>query len=719
MKKGKQSDLPKKISPAQLSNKILNLFASQPAKKYNARMIIDKLVISNNKDAVLHTLRSLTKKSFLVHISDDFFQWNKENFSVAVKAETMDYVTGRVDMARSGAAYIIVDGLDDDIYISPKNLNTAMHRDIVKVEVPKRKSRKKIEGKIVEILSRSLTHVLGKLRVFQHYTIIFPEPGTRFPEVLLKSSDLNGAKHGDKVVAEILNWGNSQNKSIWGKVNTILTDANDHEIAMQSILIGSGFNSEYPDEVIKETELIDGSITKEEVKKRRDFRKVLTFTIDPETAKDFDDAISYQIMKNGHIEIGVHIADVTHYLKENTALEKEAYNRSTSVYLVDRCVAMLPERLSNDLCSLNPNEDKLTFSAVFIFDDKYKILNEWFGKTIIHSKRRITYEEAQERLESGKGDYAAELRAINSIAHKLRKDKFKNGAINFDSDEVKFQLDEDNKPIGVYVKERKDAHMLIEDFMLLANKSVARYMAKKGNPEIPFVYRVHDAPDPGKLSDFALFASELGVFMKLDSPKNISKSFSDLAKAIEKNDALKILNPLAIRTMAKAEYSPKNIGHYGLAFEYYSHFTSPIRRYSDVLVHRILFENLSDKIYRSDIDKLTFKCKHISKQEVKAAEAERESIKYKQVEFMTSQVGHEFTAQISGMIEKGIFVEILENKAEGLIPFNTLGEQYILSESRMKATSRKTKHTIRMGDIIKVRLVEADMENKKLEFEWI
>lgn len=709
----------KKLSPAQLNQKILQLFAAHPNKKYNAPMIIDRLSISNNKDAVLHALKALSKKSLVEFVKDDFYQWNKENKEVATKSQNTLIYTGRVDMARSGAAYIIVDDLDEDIYVQPRWINTAMHRDVVKVEVPRRNTKRKQEGKIVEVISRALTHVLGKVKIFNHYAIVFPEPGTRFPEVLVKKDDLNGAEDNQRVVVNIISWGTSQNKAIWGNVNSILQNVSEHEISMQSILLGSGFNSEYPEEVLKEVEQIDGNISKEEIKKRRDFRKILTFTIDPETAKDFDDAISYQVLKNGHIEIGVHIADVTHYLRENTALDKEAYHRSTSVYLVDRCVAMLPERLSNDLCSLNPNEDKLTFSAVFEFDDKHKIVNEWFGKTIIHSARRFTYEEAQERLETGKGDLAPQLKKVNEIALKLRKEKFKNGAINFESDEVKFDLDENNKPIGLIVKVRKDAHMLIEDFMLLANKSVAKFIAKKAKPEIPFVYRIHDMPDPTKLADFAVFARELGIHMKLDSPGNISKSFSELAQAIEKDGALKILNPLAIRTMAKAEYNPKNIGHYGLAFEYYTHFTSPIRRYSDVLVHRILFENLNDQITRVDFDKLVMKCKHVSRQEIKAAEAERDSIKYKQVEYMSSKVGQEFMAQVTGMIERGIFVELPDSKAEGLIPFSSFGEHYLLAENRMKATAKRIKHTIKMGDMIKVKLIDADIENKRLEFEAV
>ncbi|MBK7010904.1 MAG: ribonuclease R [Saprospiraceae bacterium] len=709
----------KKLSPGTLSNQALNLFAAHPGKKYNARQIIEKLKISNSKDAVLHVLKTLGRKSFLVHHKDDFFQWNKENLNLAVKSKSHDYFTGRVDLTRTGAAYVIVDGQESDIFVPERNTGNAMHRDIVKVEVPKRSNRRRPEGKIVEVITRSLTHVLGTLRVFHHYSIVFPDAASRFPEVLIKVEDLHEAKDGDKVVALITSWGNSQNKAIWGEVTSVLHEVDDNEVAMQTILLSAGFNLDFPDNVIKESEAIDGKITKKDIQERRDFRKILTFTIDPETAKDFDDALSYQVLENGETEIGVHIADVTHFLKENSALDKEAYDRSTSVYLVDRVLPMLPEKLSNDLCSLNPNEDKFTFSAVFTFNDKHKITSEWFGKTLIHSDRRFSYEEAQQRLETGEGEHAEVLRKINAIAHKLRKDRYRNGAINFESEEVRFVLDENKKPVSMTVKERKDAHLLIEDFMLLANKSVAKFVAKKTSPQVPYVYRIHDLPDPAKLTDFALFAKEMGYTMKLDSPKNIAESFNSLAKKIEQDATLRILSPLAIRTMAKAEYSTKNIGHYGLAFEYYSHFTSPIRRYSDVLAHRILFENLGDAIYRVDQESLEQKCKHISRQEVKAAEAERESVKYKQVEYMMSHIGDIFEAQISGMIEKGIFVELPASKAEGLIPFANFGGQYKMDVSKLKAMSKYTGHEYRMGDLVKVKLLDADLSTRKLEFELL
>jgi ribonuclease R len=716
----------RKITVGLLSQQITNLFSESPRKKYNARMVIEKLKIANSKDSVFFTLTNLSKKNVLLSHDEDFFQWNpaaiiqEKNASPKSKQTTASKViVGRVDLTRQGSAFIIVDDSDTDVFVPERNVNGAMDRDIVKVELLKKSSGKRPEGKIVEITKRSLSHVLGTINILNKFAFVYPDASKRFPDVYVHLKNLGEAIEGDKVVVEITEWGQGQNKSIWGKVTSVLKNVSPHEMAMQSILIEAGFETEFPVDVLKEAANISTVIPESEILIRRDFREVLTFTIDPETARDFDDAISYEVLENGHIEIGVHIADVSHYLQENTALDKEGYLRSTSVYLVDRCVPMLPEKLSNDLCSLNPNEDKLTFSAVFEFNEKNKIVKEWFGKTIIHSDRRFTYEEAQERLESGEGDLADELKKCNVIAYQLRKEKFKNGAINFESDEVRFVLDEDNKPISVYVKERKDAHMLIEDFMLLANKSVAKYIAKKAIPVIPFVYRIHDMPDPTKLADFALFAKELGVKLMIDTPENIATSLNSLNSSIAKDASLKILSPLAIRTMAKAEYNTKNIGHYGLAFEHYTHFTSPIRRYSDVLVHRILFENLKTKVKRVDLDALSQKCKHISKQEIKASEAERESVKYKQVEFMKDQIGKIFEGQVNGMIDKGFFVQILENKAEGMVPFSSIEGNYKMQENRLKAISSTTRHEIVMGDIIKVKLIDADMLARKLEFELI
>lgn len=707
-----------KLAVPELTAQVLKLFQTHNSKKYTARQVIGKLKIANNKDSVLSVMNNLVKKELLVALKDDYFQIaNREAVRARSSKETKIY-TGRVDMTKTGAAYILVEGLDADVYVPERLVGNALDRDQVKVEVVQSNKRRQ-EGKIIEVVSRSLTHVLGTLKTFKQYAIVVPEPSSRFPDVLIRDKQYGKAKDGDKVIAEISDWGTSKNPTISGIVTTILKNADANEIAMQSILIEAGFALDFPKEVIDELNKIDGKITPKDIKERRDFRDVLTFTIDPETAKDFDDAISYQVLENGNTEIGIHIADVSHYIKEDSALDKEAYMRSTSVYLVDRCLPMLPERLSNDLCSLNPNEDKRTFAAVFTFDNKNKIVGEWYGKSIIHSDRRFTYEEAQQVLEMGEGDFAEELKIINTIAHKLRKDKFKKGAINFESEEVVFKLDENKKPVSVQVKERKDAHMLIEDFMLLANKGVAKYVAKKAIPEVPFVYRVHDLPDDGKLADFAVFAKAMGFTMKLDTPKNIAESFNSLAKAVEKNQALEVLAPLAIRTMAKAEYSTKNIGHYGLAFEYYTHFTSPIRRYSDVLVHRILFANLGEEIHRVDAETLAQKCKHISRQEIKATEAERMSIKYKQVEYMQQHVGEIFEARISGIIDKGIFVEHIESKSEGLIPFSNMHNKYMPSESKLMVTDKRSGHELKMGDRIKVKLLKADIPNRRLEFDLL
>jgi ribonuclease R len=538
-------------------------------------------------------------------------------------------------------------------------------------------------------------------------------------DIRVHFKDLNGADEGDKAIVKVTDWGKGQNQTLIGKVVTNLGKAESNDVEMNAILINNGFNIAFPPEVIAESELLEAEISDEIVAERRDFRGITTFTIDPDTAKDFDDALSLRKLENGHIEIGVHIADVTHFVKPGTELDKEAFNRSTSVYLVDRVAPMLPEKLSNELCSLRPHEDKFTFSAVFEFNDNFDIVSKWFGKTLIHSDRRFTYEEAQEIIETGKGDFSEEMLLMNDIAHKLRKDKFSQGAITFEADEVKFELDEKGKPIGVYVKERKDAHMLVEDFMLIANKYVAKYIHDKGGKiEIPFVYRVHDEPDPGKLADFAAFAKELGFNMLIDTPEHIVESFNSLAEKTKEDGALKMLEPLAIRTMSKAIYTTDNIGHYGLGFDFYAHFTSPIRRYADVLVHRILFQNL-DQVKRWDKSALEDQCVHISAQERKAMQAERESVKYKAVEFMQDKIGQEFEAQISGMIDKGIFVQMKDSLAEGLILFSDMKESFTISESRLKAEGSKTGRIIKMGDEVKVKLLDADLHARELEFELV
>jgi ribonuclease R len=629
---------------------------------------------------------------------------------------------GIMDVTKNGTGYAICEGQEQDIFIPQKFMYGAMKGDRVKVSAYFSAGKRRPDGEVVKILQRSTDAFLGTFHFSKHNGYVHTDR-IDVPEIYVKLEDAKGAEDGMKVVVQILDWNTDRGKRMTGRITTVLGMAGSSDIEMKGILINNGFNIEFPEDVLIETSKIHDD-TEADAKNRRDFRGITTFTIDPFDAKDFDDALSFEVLKNGNIEIGVHIADVTHYIKPNTALDKEAYLRSTSVYLVDRVCPMLPERLSNELCSLRPHEDKLTFSAVFEFDDTYKIVNKWFGKTLIHSNRRYAYEEAQEILQSGEGDYADELLKLNQIAYALRKKRYKDGAINFETDEVKFKLDEAGVPIEVYIKERNDSHLLIEDFMLLANRSVAEFMAKRDDSprkkgiEVPYIYRTHDEPNQDKLNDLAAFALELGVKLKLDTPKNISKSLNDLAEKSEKDETLRLLTPIAIRCMAKADYSAENIGHYGLAFEFYSHFTSPIRRYSDVIAHRILFDNLK-AINRVDKAELEEQCKHISKQEKKAADSERQSIKYKQVEYMTKHIGEVFEGAVSGMVERGVFVEIKHMLAEGMVDFARCPEPFEVEPSRLSARGLRSGKFLKMGQLVKVEIVDADMETRKIEMRLL
>ncbi|MEM9548624.1 MAG: ribonuclease R [Bacteroidota bacterium] len=709
----------KKLPVKQLKRQLVNLFSKDKSKRLNARQVIKKLKITNSKDSVQHAINKLTEEGILYNVKDDKYRWDKSASveSQAHSAPSKAYV-GKIEIIRSGAGYVIVEGLENDIYIHEKHLNGAMDKDTVKVKVPKIRGKRKPEGMVVSVEKRAITHVIGRFREDRSHAIVYPLNPGPIKNIYVKLEDQLDANDGDPVVVQITNWGGGQNKKVWGKVTAVMDEASENDIAMQNILLSNGFDLDFPPEVLEQIKAIEPGIDESEAVKRRDFRKITTFTIDPLTAKDFDDALSYEELEDGNFEIGVHIADVTHYVKEGSPLDLEAFNRSTSVYLVDRVLPMLPEKLSNDLCSLNPNEDRYTFTASFVFTKNFKIIKEWFGRSVIHSDRRFTYEEAQEVIETGKGDFAKEILLLNKVAHKLRKQKFKKGAISFESDEIKFELDEEGRPIGMYVKERKDAHMLIEDFMLLANRSVARFIAKKPSPEVPFIYRVHDEPNPDKLADFALFAKELGYTMNINTPAEIAKSFNGLYEAAKSNEQLKMLEPLAIRTMSKAEYTSNNIGHYGLAFEFYTHFTSPIRRYSDVLVHRYLDKNLKGtfRVNKSELEK---KAQHISLQERKATDAERESVKYKQVEYIQAHVGEEFDGVISGMIDRGIFVKLQDSLVEGMVTFDRMDEPFELADSRLKAHGKRSKRVVAMGDKVRIRIVSADLDTKQVEMSFV
>lgn len=713
---------PRQLKEADLKNQIEKLLSKNPRTRYNVTQISRKINVVNPPESIKQSLLKLIAETKVVKLSEDRYKWemykDDRNSKTSKRGEDDILYTGVVDMTRSGAAYIVNSESVEDIYVHSRNLKGALHKDEVTVAVSESRAHRRPEGRIVSVDKRALSRVIGHIRIFNNYAILTPDNAWLYPEVLIHHNDTMDSADNDRVVVEIVTWGRGQNKALWGKVIKVLEDISDVEMNMQSILYSNGFDPVFNDEILAEAAGMDGKAGASDIEERRDFRGITTFTIDPLTAKDFDDALSIRMLDDGSMEIGIHIADVTHFLKEGTALDKEAFRRSTSVYLVDRVCPMLPEKLSNDLCSLNPNEDKFTFSAVFTFSAKLKLVDEWFGKTMIHSDRRFTYEEAQDCIETGAGDFAKEINQLDKVAKYLRELRYDNGSISFESEEVQFILDEEGLPQGMYVKERKDAHKLVEDFMLLANKQVAKFVAKKAKPEIPFVYRVHDLPNPEKLADFALFASELGYKFETDTPEQIAKSFNRLAIATVNNPTLKLLEPLAIRTMAKAVYTTENIGHYGLGFEYYTHFTSPIRRYSDVLVHRLLYKNLNS-IFREDKETLESKTRHISDQEKKAAESERESIKYFQTLYISRFVGQEFEGVISGIIEKGIFVQLKDNKVEGLVTFDSMGESYEVPASRLKAKSRLSGDEFTIGQSVRVNIKSADPDTRRTDMELV
>lgn len=686
---------------------------------WSARQLIRLLKIGNDKADLIRVLDSLVKQGKLTAQEDGLYSSLMEPKVSARKSENVrstgkNVHTGIVDLTRSGAAYVIVDGMEEDIYVSAKNAGGAMNRDRVEVDIISNRKGRKPEGRIVSVVKRAIEQVMGTLRMFKSFAVVVPDRiNIRF-DIIVQLDKLMGAVDGDKVVAKITSW---EKESPSGEIVHVLGASGSHELEMQSILIHNGFNLAWPEPVIAECLHLPEEITEEEISKRRDFREITTFTIDPITAKDFDDALSFRVLENGNVEVGVHIADVSHYVKPGTALDKEAYLRSTSVYLVDRVCPMLPEKLSNELCSLRPNEESLCYSAVFEIEGDNKVVHRWFGRTVIFSDYRFSYEEAQEVLEAGEGPFYAELKKLDRIAKGFRKKRFRDGAITFETDELQFKVDEMGETLEIFVKERKDTNLLIEDFMLLANREVATLISQKSQTrEIPFPYRVHDVPDPDKLLDFQRFARELGFQMQIDTPKQVSQSFNRLADAAKEDDRLRLLEPLAIRTMAKAIYTTNNIGHYGLAFDNYTHFTSPIRRYSDVLVHRILDANLKD-VNREDKGTLEARCKHISERERAAMTAERESVKYKQMEFLKNKVGEEFAGVITGVIESGIFVELEESRAEGMISFRAMHGGFSMTAPFTASSRTGDRYTI--GQKVQVRITKIDMSARQMDLEML
>jgi len=627
--------------------------------------------------------------------------------------------TGTMEINSKGVGQVRSEELDEPVFVSSSNMNHALDGDKVRVRLYARRKRSSPEAEVIEVIERAKTTFVGTIEISQFSAFLVPNRKTPF-DLFIPKDKLMGAKHGQKAVARIMDWP-ERARNPFAEIIDVLGDAGNNNTEMHAILAEFGLPYGYPEAVNQAANKISTVITEEEISKRRDFRGVPTFTIDPADAKDFDDALSIQKLENGYWEVGVHIADVTFYVKPESLLEDEAYNRATSVYLVDRVVPMLPEILSNGVCSLRPNEDKLCFSAVFQIDDKSTVMSEWFGRTIIHSDRRFAYEEAQSVIETGEGDLKVEILTLDRLAKQLRAIRFENGSIGFDRVEVKFEIDKDGKPLSVFFKESKDSNKLIEEFMLLANKRVAEFVGKPGpkKKERTFVYRIHDKPDPDKLDSFNHFIKRFGYGIQTNNPKTVTESMNKLIENVAGKKEQNVIETLAIRTMAKAEYSTRNIGHYGLGFEYYTHFTSPIRRYPDMMVHRLLQRYLDDG--RSvQADQYEGMCKHSSEMENRAASAERASIKYKQVEFMADKIGQQFKGVISGVKEWGIYVEIDENKCEGMVPlFELTDDFYEFDEKNYCIIGRRTHKKYQLGDVIEVEIARANLEKKQLDFRIV
>ncbi len=690
--------------------KILQILGANPDKSFNYKQIAAKLEFDSEeiRKQIQKDLKKLEKQKKIKQISRGKYQIIQKKLYIGI-----------IDMTNNGSGFAIVDELEQDIFIPNYRLNKALHGDMVEVEIVKQKPGKRPEGEVVKIIERAKTHFTGIVKMFKNYAFVDPDDVKMYKEIFIKKDYFNGAENGQKVVAEIYDWPEKVGSPM-GKIVKVLGQPGDHEVEIHAILDEYDLPYEFDPEVQTFADNLPKTISEQEIKKRRDMRNVTTFTIDPLDAKDFDDALSIRKLDNGHYEIGIHIADVSHYLEPDTILDKEAYNRATSVYLVDRVVPMLPEVLSNELCSLRPHEDKLTYSAVFEMDNDGKVYKEWYGRTVTHSDRRFTYEEAQEIIEGADGDFADEILLLDKIAKKLRKARFKRGAISFDRIEVRFKIDDKGNPIEVYFKESKDANKLIEEFMLLANRKVAEFVTKKLPPkDKTFVYRVHDEPAPEKLQDLNSIVQKFGYKLDLKSRKSIIKSINHLLQDIQDKPEKNMLETLTIRSMSKAVYTTDNRGHYGLAFDFYTHFTSPIRRYPDVMVHRLLQHYLEKKPSPSK-EEYEKKCIQSTNMEIQAASAERDSIKYMQAKYIQDFKDVPFEGVITGVTEWGIYVELTANKVEGLVRRTEMRDDYYYyDEDDYAMIGEITGKKYQLGDVVTVKVKKTNPEKKQIDFEML
>ncbi len=718
-----------------LTRNIFKVLNEDATKSFNYKQIASKIGIkdTDGKTQVLKKLAILVATKKIKETDRGKFQINVER----------KYSIGTLDVTSNGNAYFISEEFDEDIFIPSINLNKGLHQDTVKVYTYSKRGSKKLEADVVEVIERAKTEFVGVLQLNKNFGFVIPDAHKMYADIFIAANKIHGAEDGDKVVATITDWPENS-KNPFGKITKVLGKPGDHNTEIHSILLEYGLPYEFPAEVEEAAAELPLEITEQEIAKRRDMRADLTFTIDPKDAKDFDDALSFKVLENGHYEIGIHIADVSHYLEEKTLLDDEAFDRATSVYLVDRVVPMLPEMLSNGVCSLRPHEEKLTFSAVFEIDEKAKVVNQWFGRTVTYSDQRFAYEEAQAIIENctlaepgtytmpknisiidkeytvSKEIVAATL-TLDELAKKMRKRRMKAGAISFDRVEVKFNLDEDANPLGVFFKESKDANKLIEEFMLLANRKVAEFIGKeKGKPSNKtFIYRIHDEPNIDKLAVLQGIIKKFGYSIDTETKASTSQSLNKLLADVHGKAESNMVETLAIRSMSKAEYTTQNIGHYGLAFDYYSHFTSPIRRYPDVMTHRLLQQYL-DGGKTPKADAYEEKCKHASRMEELASKAERSSIKYMQIKYMQDHQDKEFEGVISGVTEWGIYVEISENKCEGMVRIRDIKSDYfIFDEKQYAIVGQSTKQMYQLGDIVNVSVKNTDLERKHLDFNLI